>query len=798
MKVSVVIPTHNRCASVQRTLDALACDPEIVDAGEVIVVADGCRDGTARVLRGRTWPWPFQVLEMNPGRGVSEARNAGARLARGRILLFLDDDVEPSPGLVRQHLEAHPPGANRGAVGAYPPALEGPAAPIHILKRDWWLGRFHEMEDPGHRFDYRDLLTGNLSIPATLFRDLNGFDSAIGPAHEDYEFGIRLLAAGGEIVFLPHARALHHEHQTTDLAGFLRRARHEGLADVRILERHPDMRKVLPLRNNRGGNKHTRLARVAAWRRGHLGAMFPVVLMPLVWMTGRVGAKQRWLRLCGVLREYWYWRGVTDAVSDRDALERLLAHRNRFEGTEMVLDLANGLEAAERELDKARPAGLRLRYGRFPVGRIRPAPAAEPLRGRHLRRLLVNDFAWPLLMAKAAHEALDLEPDAQLATTAYGLVSRKDEPLGWIRPEGPNWRERKNLSGRVATELAYPLLLHAGPNWFTPRPRGSGLRELSVVVVAHEGGLSLDRCVQGLSNQRIPPAEVLVVGTSPDVSPPAWGDLRWLGTAAGPAAARNLGWRMATSELVAFTDDLSRPSPAWLERLGDAFTPETSVAGGLVVAEGVETPEQAWYDQLRDGAARGLHRFYIDDASLSKLSVRLWGCFFEKCNFAVRRQVLSELGGFDESMDGFGDESHRDFGYRFLRAGGRLVYEPAALVSYIPPVGPGAVSRQAFEIGRGFAAYLLRRRNSVPARKLARFAAAQWCRRRLYARLRYPGELPRRLVLLEIAGAVWPTPFDKPPRPNKGTAVAGPIVSGRAFGNARLVHSNNRNEHKPR
>lgn len=423
MNISIIIPTHNRCKSLQRVLRALLDDRDLAESGEVIVVADGCHDGTAAAMRDSPWPWPLRVLEQNPGRGAAAARNAGAAAARGRVLLFLDDDVEPSPGLVGKHLEAHAGDERRAAVGAYPPALEGPAPPVHVVKRDWWLGRFHEMGEAGHRFDYRDVLSGNLSMPAALFHELGGFDSGIGSAGgEDYEFGIRLFTAGAGLVFLPAAHALHHEHETTDLSRYMRRARQEGLADVRIAERHPQVRHTLPLYHRHSRGRKQRVARAAAWERSPLGALFPLLLMPLLRVAGMVGARTRWLWLCGALHEYWYWRGVREAVTDRDSLERLLTDSVRQTGTELELelDLAGGIAAAERAIDRVRPSGLRLRYGAFAVGRVPGNAAAEPLCGRHLRPLLSRDLGWPLLKAKAAHDALATKPMAKFVESGYG------------------------------------------------------------------------------------------------------------------------------------------------------------------------------------------------------------------------------------------------------------------------------------------------------------------------------------------------------------------------------------------
>ena len=100
------------------------------------------------------------------------------------------------------------------------------------------------MREPGHRFNYQDLLTGNLSLEAETFADIGGFDPA-WKVHEDYEFGIRYLKAEMAFVFVDKAIAWHHE--CSDLNRSLERKYHEGQADILIGRRHPDVINALPL-----------------------------------------------------------------------------------------------------------------------------------------------------------------------------------------------------------------------------------------------------------------------------------------------------------------------------------------------------------------------------------------------------------------------------------------------------------------------------------------------------------------------------------------------------------------------
>ena len=92
--ISVIVPAHNEGEYLARTLEAL----QVQDYSnyEVIVVCNGCSDNTAAIARGRC-----HVLIDTQERGISLARNRGARAARGELLLFLDADTLLEPDCLR-------------------------------------------------------------------------------------------------------------------------------------------------------------------------------------------------------------------------------------------------------------------------------------------------------------------------------------------------------------------------------------------------------------------------------------------------------------------------------------------------------------------------------------------------------------------------------------------------------------------------------------------------------------------------------------------------------------------------
>ncbi len=101
LRVSVVIPTHDRAALVGRALRSVLA--QTVGDLEVIVVDDGSTDGTARVVAD--WPDPrVRLVRFDRCRGVAAARNEGIRQARADLVAFLDSDDEWLPEKLERQL----------------------------------------------------------------------------------------------------------------------------------------------------------------------------------------------------------------------------------------------------------------------------------------------------------------------------------------------------------------------------------------------------------------------------------------------------------------------------------------------------------------------------------------------------------------------------------------------------------------------------------------------------------------------------------------------------------------------
>jgi GT2 family glycosyltransferase len=423
--VSVIIPTHNRYATLRRTLDALGVQTYPRSEIEVIVVADGCVDNTVATLRPYAAPIALRVIEQ-PGLGAATARNRGAAEAEGKTLIFLDDDIEPVPAFVEAHVRMHRQHEARVVIGYSVPMPQDPLDFYGIEVRNWWQGTFRTMREPGHRYTYRDVLSGNLSIGRKLWTQVGGFDPAFrNSGGEDYELGVRLLKVGATLAFAADAKGFHRD--LPDLDDSFQRTRQNGRADVLIAQRHPELRSGLTLSRFEAMSSRHRLVCTLAFESPLMGDRLAAGLRRVLDALERTRLRYHWQWICGVLRAYWYWRGVAEQVGDRQALIRLLQGSPAVagpSGLEIELDLGDGLPAAERQLDAIRPMGARLRVGRQPVGRIPPEPGTEPLRGAHLRPFLASRLARPLLMAWAVERATRGNGDPNRMTFSLSLPCR--------------------------------------------------------------------------------------------------------------------------------------------------------------------------------------------------------------------------------------------------------------------------------------------------------------------------------------------------------------------------------------
>jgi glycosyltransferase involved in cell wall biosynthesis len=203
LEVSIIIPTYNRRSLLEKALDRLAAQTVDMTNAEVIVVLDGCSDGTAEMLSAGHWPFDLRVVSQDQ-RGAGAARNAGAKIARGPVLIFLDDDIMAAPELVEQYVRAHQDEGTTVGIGRLM-ADPSPKVPGWWRWLEWQLSKQYKAMQAGRRrVGGRSLYSGNFSVRREQFFWVGGFDESL-PHSEDVELGLRLEGEGATFQLVPAA-----------------------------------------------------------------------------------------------------------------------------------------------------------------------------------------------------------------------------------------------------------------------------------------------------------------------------------------------------------------------------------------------------------------------------------------------------------------------------------------------------------------------------------------------------------------------------------------------------------------
>ncbi len=242
-KVSIVVPTLNRCDTLTRVLPTLANQTVSDDTIEILLCDTGSTDGTLEMV-DRLGLSNLRVLRA-PGVSRGPARNLGIRSARADLVLFNDADILASPQLVERHLDAHarrPCSAivgcevrvdsleDYGALTAVAGARRGGVHPRRTLHPAW-----------KRRLPWFFFLTGNASVERDALVRAGLFDDRFTAyGHEDLDLGYRLQRGGVRIRYEAAAISYHWHPET--LEARLGKMEASGRATIRMYRKHHDRR----------------------------------------------------------------------------------------------------------------------------------------------------------------------------------------------------------------------------------------------------------------------------------------------------------------------------------------------------------------------------------------------------------------------------------------------------------------------------------------------------------------------------------------------------------------------------
>ena len=225
MKISIVICTRNRAASLTQCLQSLlAMQWTGAYEREIVIVDNGSTDETRATIEGFAAQLPSGLAEAlryvyEPRAGLSRARNAGIRQSTGEVVAFTDDDVLVSPDWCNEMHREFAADQRLCMMGGRILLARPTLQPV-TYKTDERRRTFHSPHD------FNEVYGANTAFRRALFEQVGGFDVRLGAgcfhaSGEEADLVYRGLSAGSHLLYAPNV-VVHHDHGRTTLEQVLR------------------------------------------------------------------------------------------------------------------------------------------------------------------------------------------------------------------------------------------------------------------------------------------------------------------------------------------------------------------------------------------------------------------------------------------------------------------------------------------------------------------------------------------------------------------------------------------------
>lgn len=238
MRVSIIIPTYNRCESLRNTLLSLFHQTYATNQIEVVVIDNESTDDTRNMLRSIATPYQLRVVSATKQKPFesSRIRNVGIREARGDVIIFLDSDMIVPPRFVEQHtafhvatprvavlgkmiyLKSNEKLSDSALVGNFAAEKLGPARVAGDT-----VQRFLEYSGnlPQYLRPWDFCIAANFSVSRQSIEQAGMFDEAMDgnlPAAADIAYGLQMHAKGIRLVYGRAAIGFHQRNHALTMA----------------------------------------------------------------------------------------------------------------------------------------------------------------------------------------------------------------------------------------------------------------------------------------------------------------------------------------------------------------------------------------------------------------------------------------------------------------------------------------------------------------------------------------------------------------------------------------------------
>jgi len=217
--VSIIIPTFDNLKLTRQCVDAIRQTADNI-AYEIIVVDNNSSDGTPDYLLQEEAAGRINAIMNKENLGFSKANNQGAKIAKGKYLLFLNNDTIPQPYWLEEMVQLAESDANIGIVGSkllYPDESIQHAGivfyktrkPYHIYK-----GLPADIPCANKQRDYQIVTAACMLVRKELYFEVGGFDERYRNGCEDIDLCLKVREKNKRVVYNPKSVVMHLEAQS--------------------------------------------------------------------------------------------------------------------------------------------------------------------------------------------------------------------------------------------------------------------------------------------------------------------------------------------------------------------------------------------------------------------------------------------------------------------------------------------------------------------------------------------------------------------------------------------------------
>lgn len=250
MSVSVIIPTYKRKVLLRETLLSLCQQTYPSTWYEIVVADDGSTDGTGEMVAALEVPCTIKY-DWQENAGVNAARNRGIRLARGPLLLFLDDDMLADSRLIESHVQSHRQYRRVVVKGRIEWTPQGELTPFaRVMQAGTDL---NVVPDKDGFIPFYSVVSGHFSVQKPDVLKIGLWDENLRTyGFRDLDFMYRAHKSGLRMLYNHRALTYHRDYAVGSRENCERIRKAAWSAVTQIFEKHPELEGQLAMFEDKG------------------------------------------------------------------------------------------------------------------------------------------------------------------------------------------------------------------------------------------------------------------------------------------------------------------------------------------------------------------------------------------------------------------------------------------------------------------------------------------------------------------------------------------------------------------